>query len=350
MRPMSVDKNFDESFDELKKLDTWTSQDYQNYYLKLLPFFKEWYNVKEGYRPVVMGRNIVWWLENGEVRRKCNRKTCKLVDNSKEDCTHKILDSFHNSKIGHWICELDRNRIVENKKNKTIKSLSSGWIRYFDIHQKILWNINMIEEHVGVLKTIRCMYWQPAIRDYKLVNLGTDKSWNEIVAENFVIDIDVVDKNRRSIFENDIWSNVDSMIIDADKLLKEEDIDYKLMFSGNGIYFITKRIVAKDEMYENENLEQFWNIISAGWNDWINKVFKVKIEEKYGKFFSVDGDAPYTMKFYKTPFSLHQTFDVSAIPINIDLIHNITCDEFKNLCEPKFVVNNYEYLLNKAWG
>ncbi len=71
---------FEIDVDKLKEIDPWTPSQYLEYYTKLMPILKKWYNVPEGYRPVVMGRNISWWLEMGEIRRKCR---CKGRDSRK---------------------------------------------------------------------------------------------------------------------------------------------------------------------------------------------------------------------------------------------------------------------------
>ena len=55
--------------EDLKKVDTWTPDQYYDYYQKLMPFYEGWYNTENGYRSIAMGRNIVWWLEKNELRR-----------------------------------------------------------------------------------------------------------------------------------------------------------------------------------------------------------------------------------------------------------------------------------------
>ena len=327
---------FETNIQKLKEIDSWTPTQYQEYYTKLMPILKMWYNQKEGYRPVVMGRNISWWLSMGETRRKCRcYKICPEGKEVTRDSAHMILTQAYNDRMSCWTCEFDYKR-----------QLSSGWERYYNISNRILWTIDMVESRVGLLSTIRSMYWQPAIRDYSLVDTPTDKSWNEITALNMVFDIDVIDKNDRNIFEKEIWSGLFDMLVDTGEMLEGEDIGYKIQFSGNGCYFIANKIIEKDEIEEGETREVFWNVMASGWADWINSEVK-KLEGKH-KNFTVDGREPYTMMFLKTPFSLHQRLDVSAIPINIDMINGMKSNEFEQICNPEYVVNSVNEIL-KAW-
>lgn len=321
---------------KLKEIDPWTPAMYQEYYGKLMPTLKKWYNLVEGYRPVVMGRNISWWINQGETRRKCRcHNVCPEKKDITKDSAHMILTQAASDKMSCWTCEFNLKR-----------QLSSGWERYYNIGNRILWSIDMVESRAGMLGTIRSMYWQPAIRDYRLIDAPTNKSWDEIVALNLVFDIDITDKNDRSIFEKDIWDGMFDVLDDVGGMLEDEDIGYKIQFSGNGVYFITNKIIENDEIEEGESREEFWNIISAGWANWINEEVK-KLEEKH-KNFTIDGREPYTMQFLKTPFSLHQRLDVSAIPISIDMIGEVSNEEFLDICKPEYAVNNIDEIL-KVW-
>lgn len=327
---------FETDINKLKEIDPWTPGQYLQYYTRLMPVLKKWYNVPEGYRPVVMGRNISWWLAMGETRRKCRcHKACPEEKDINPQSAHMILTQAYNDKMSCWTCEFNCKR-----------QLSSGWERYYNIGNRILWNINMVESKINMLSTIRSMYWQPAIRDYNLIDTPTDKSWNEIMALNLVFDIDIVDKNENSIFDKKIWDTFFDVLCDTGDMLEQEDIEYKIQFSGNGCYFITSKVIEKDEIQEGETREQFWNIMAAGWADWINS--EVKYIEDINKNFTIDGREPYTMQFLKTPFSLHQRLDVSAIPISIDMINGMKSDEFSHICSPDYVINNIDELL-KAW-
>lgn len=327
---------FETDINKLKDIDNWTPDQYFQYYTKLMPMLKGWYNQPEGYRPVVMGRNISWWLSMGETRRRCRcYKTCPENKDITPESSHMILSQAASDKMACWICEFNPKR-----------QLSSGWERYYNMNNRILWTIDMVESRTGILSTIRSMYWQPAIRDYGLVDKPTDKSWNEITALNLVFDIDVVDKNNRSIFEKEVWNGLFDMLDDVGGMLEDEDIGYKIQFSGNGAYFITNKIIEKDEIGEGETREQFWNLMAAGWADWINSEVK-KLEEKH-KNFTIDGREPYTMQFLKTPFSLHQRLDVSAVPISIDMINGMSAEKFMEVCDPNYVTDNVNDIL-KVW-
>ena len=327
---------FEINVDKLKEIDHWAPSQYLEYYTRLIPVLKGWYNQPEGYRPVVMGRNISWWLGMGETRRKCRcYKACPEGKNVTQESMYMVLTQAYNDIMSCWTCEFNQKRL-----------LSSGWERYYNISSRILWTIDMVESKMGMLSTIRSMYWQPAIRDYALIDRPTDKSWNEILALNTVFDIDIIDKNTRNIFDEEIWDSVFDMLDDTGEILENDDIGYKIQFSGNGFYFITNKIVEKDEIEEGESREEFWNIVSTGWANWINDVVK-KLEEKH-KNFTIDGREPYTMMFLKTPFSLHQRLDVSAIPTSIDVIGELTSSEFAELCNPEYAVNNVGEIL-KVW-
>lgn len=327
---------FETNIDKLKEIDFWSPDQYLQYYTKLMPVFKRWYNQAEGYRPVVMGRNISWWIANGDTRRKCRcYKACPEEKDVNKDDTYMILTQSYNDKMSCWSCEFNQKR-----------QLSSGWERYYNISSKILWTIDMVESKMGILSTIRSIYWQPAIRDYSLIDKPTNKSWHEITALNTVLDIDVVDKNNSSIFEKEIWDGLFVMLDDVGGILEDEDIGYKIQFSGNGCYFIVNKIVEKDAIEEGESREEFWNKMVAGWADWINSDVK-KLEEKHKKF-TIDGREPYTMMFLKTPFSLHQRLDVSAIPVSIEMIGETTNSEFEEMCKPEYVTDNIDEIL-KAW-
>ncbi len=321
--------------EKLKEIDFWSPEQYYSYYSMLIPTFKKWYNTVEGYRPVVMGRNISWWLKMGETRRKCRCRACPEGKEVTKDSLNMILSQTGNDKMGCFVCQYNPRR-----------QLNSGWERYYDVRNRILWNIDMISQRAGILSTVRSMYWQPAIRDYNLANTPTDKSWNEIAAINLVFDIDIVNKNTRSIFEKDIWDTLFDLLVDTGEMLESEDLDYKIQFSGNGIYFITKKIVAKEEIEENETKEEFWNIVAYGWADWVNS--EVRLLGEFHKNFTIDGRQPYTMMFLKTPFSLHQRLDTSAIPISIDMMNGMKSSEFEEICRPEYVINDVDKLL-KVW-
>ncbi len=319
--------------EKLKEIDFWSPEHYYGYYSKLMPTLKKWYNVAEGYRPVVMGRNISWWIKAGEVRRKCRCKACPEGKNVTKDSVNMILSQAGNDKMSCFVCQYNLKR-----------QLSSGWERYYNVGSRILWNIDMIEKKPGILGTVRSMYWQPAIRDYNLVNTPTDKSWNEITAINLAFDIDIVNKNKKSIFDKDIWDTFFDLLVDTGEMLESEDLDYKIQFSGNGVYFITNKIIEKEEIEKDETREEFWNIVAYGWADWINN--EVRLLEEFHKNFTIDGRQPYTMQFLKTPFSLHQRLDVSAIPMSIDMMNGMKSSEFVDMCKPEYAMNNTDKLLS----
>lgn len=324
----------------LKSVDSLTPEFYQNYYTTLMPVFKQWYHQKEGYRPVVMGRNLPWWLNKGETRRKCRCRKCsntdkKFMDDCHEDM-HLILGQNGQNKMSMWKCELE-----ENDKRS---ARSSPWMRYFNPASKILFDIDMIEKRPNMLSTIRSIYWQPAIRNYGLLNNPTDKSWNEITALNIVIDIDIVNKHNESIFSDKIWDNCYDMLSYTAGILEEEDIEYRIQSSGNGFYFIMKKIIENKERCEDETVESFWNVIVAGWKEFVDSELK-KVEDKFRQF-TVDGREIYTMQFLKTPFSLHQRLDSIAIPVSLDLISSVDSREFALISSPEYVLDNWNELAN----
>lgn len=319
--------------EKLKEIDFWSPEQYYDYYNRLMPVFKRWYKTVDGYRPVVMGRNISWWLKMGEIRRKCRCKVCPEGKDVTKDSVNMILSQADNDKMSCFVCQYNPSR-----------QLTSGWERYYDMRNRLLWNIDMVEKKPGILSTVRSMYWQPAIRSYDLSMIPTDKSWNEITAINMVLDIDIINKNTRSIFEKDIWDTLYDMLVDTGELLESEDLDYKLQFSGNGIYFITSKIVEKDEIVAGETREEFWNIVVYGWADWVNS--EIRPLEEFHKKFTIDGRQQYTMLFLKTPFSLHQRLDTSAIPISIDMMNGMKSSEFIEICRPEYIMNNFGKLLN----
>ncbi len=319
--------------EKLKEIDFWSPEQYYNYYNKLMPTFKKWYNTIDGYRPVVMGRNISWWLKMGETIRKCRCKACPEGKEVTKDSLNMILSQTGNDKMSCFVCKYNNKR-----------QLSSGWERYYDIRNRILWNIDMVEQKPGMLSTIRSIYWQPAIRDYNLSNTPTDKSWNEITAINLTLDVDIINKNTKSIFDKEIWGTFFDLLVDTGEMLESEDLDYKIQFSGNGVYFLTTKIVEKEEIEEGETREEFWNVVAYGWSDWINS--EVRLLEEFHKNFTIDGRQPYTMQFLKTPFSLHQRLDTSAIPISIDMINGMKSSEFEDICKPENVVDNTDKLLS----
>ncbi len=316
----------------LKEVDNWTPNQYYDYYQKLMPFYEDWYNTSNGYRPVAIGRNISWWIEKNEFTRKCFVKECKI--RSEVECYNLILSQVGNNKLSCWIC---------GKNDKKKRALVSPWERYYNVFQHILWNIEEVKKS-NVLKTCRSLYWHNSIRDNKLKNEPTDKSWNEIIGSNFTLDIDIKKKDKFNMFDPEIYTKLYPMITDVAKKLEEEDIEYKIMSSGNGIYFITKRINEIDDIEKDETREVFWNKIAHGWREWINNDL-VPIFENH-KIFNVDGEDPYTMKFYKSPFSLHQRLDYSAIPTSLDMINNLSSKEFTEVSNPEYVTNNWKDLLN----
>lgn len=319
----------------LNEIDTWTPDMYYNYYQNLIPFYEKWYNAKDGYRAVAIGRNIPWWIEKGETVRNCYIKKHKTCKNMTDDC-NMILQQFGSDKLSCWECS-----ITSDKKKR---ALISPWERFYDSFEKILWDIESIKNS-KVLKTCRTMYWHNSIRDDKLKYIRTDKSWNEIIGSNFTLDIDIKNKNKNDIF--DIWNDVSPMINTLTNKLESDDIEYKIMNSGNGIYFITKRIIYDIDKEENESREVFWNKVTHGWRKYIKDEL-IPLFDKHPNF-NVDGEEPYTMKFYKSPFSIHQRLDVSAIPLSIDMINDITTKDLKEITDPLYISDNWKKL-SEVWN
>lgn len=322
---------------DLNEIDIWTTEMFYEYYQKLMPFYESWYNIENGYRSVAIGRNLAWWLEKEEIERECyikkykNDKQCK---NKNETCK-LLLKQFGTDKLSCWECSI--------KTEKKKRALISPWERFYNVFEKILWDIDHVK-NTNVLKTCRTLYWHNSIRNIKLKDIKTDKSWNEIIGSNFTLDIDIENKHTENMFDK--WEYLPSMINDVASKLENDDIEYKILSSGNGIYFITKRIFYEIEKENNETCEVFWNKISNGWRKYINDDLN-PIFEKHPKF-NVDGEEPYTMKFYKSPFSIHQRLDLSAIPLSVDMINSINGKDFKELSEPLYVSNNWKNLL-KIW-
>lgn len=329
-----------DNIEYLKSVDSLTPKFYRKYYTTLMPVFKQWYHQPEGYRPVVMGRNIPWWIDRNEVRRKCRCRVCSNEQNKfLDDCNdgkHLVLGQNGQNKMSMWKCELEEN----DRKS----ARSSPWMRYMNPASKILYDIDMIEARPKILSTVRSMYWQPAIRNYDLLNDPTSKSWNEITALNIVIDIDIKNKHYDNIFDNKIWNSSYDMLSYTADILEKEDIEYKIQSSGNGFYFIMKKIIEEEERHEDETIESFWNVIVAGWKEFVDSELK-KVEEKFGQF-TIDGREIYTMQFLKTPFSLHQRLDSIAVPISLDLISSIDSREFALISSPEYVLDNWNELVN----
>lgn len=327
---------------DITKIDKTSPIEYYEYYQRLMPFYLEWYNPtisnepNLGYRPIAIGRNISWWIEKNEIVRNCYVKECK---NKTESC-HIKLSQYYNDKLSCWECSENKNN---DKKKK--RALISPWERYYNMHDRILWNIERVKSS-HILKTCRSLYWHNSIRDKSLLNKPTDKSWNETIASNFTLDIDIHNKNTKNIWDSDILDKLYPMLCTVADDLENNDIGYKIMSSGNGIYFITERIIYDLDKEGNEDREVFWNKISFGWREYINNYLKPKVDNY--KVFDLDGEEPYTMKFYKSPFSLHQRLGVSAIPINIDMINGIKSEEFVEMSNPLYVVDNWKKLVN-AW-
>lgn len=329
----NINIKYNTDVEQLRQIDYRTPTEYEDYYTKLLPFFRQWYAQPEGYRPTVIGRNLSWWLTRNETRRKCRYKYCKHYteeEHPNQPCQHSILAQGGTDKMSTWICELNK----DDKK----RQLSSGWERYKDPFRGILWHIDDIIKKPSILSIARSLYWQPAIRDNNLINNSTDKSWFEIRALNIVIDIDIINKNVRSILEPEIYNTLHPFLCKTAQKIEAEDLTYKIQFSGNGIYFITSKIIATQERQPDENLEQFWNIIVAGFANYVNKDLK-PLEDKF-KFFNIEGRESYTMQFLKTPLSLHQRLDNSAVPITIDQINSMNVKEFEEYCKPENVIQD----------
>lgn len=320
----------------LNEIDTWTSNMYYDYYQKLMPFYETWYNAGDGYRPVAIGRNLTWWLERKETTRKCFIKKCK---NKTNDC-YMELNQFGTDKISCWECSESSGKKLSGKNKK---ALISPFERYYNVFEKILWDIESVKIS-KILKTCRTLYWHNTIRDNELKHITTDKSWNESIGSNFTLDIDIKNKHTNDMYK--LWNELYSMVKDVATKLENDEIEYKIMSSGNGIYFITKRILYNIDKEENESKEVFWNKISNGWRNYIKDEL-VPLFDKHPSF-NIDGEEPYTMKFYKSPFSLHQRLDLSAIPLSLDTINNMNNEDFIEISNPSYVIDNWENLL-KVW-
>lgn len=212
-------------------------------------------------------------------------------------------------------------------------------IKAYDKYDKMLWwDIAMIDEDLtpGQIKNLKIPV------DKTLT--GIDYFRYEIDARQIRRNHNDTDNINSHIYDFICGAPIRSIIFNiqircktADKL-QEKGIIYRLQFSGNGIYFITQKIIAKNERLPDENLEQFWNMIVSGFANYVNNDLK-QLQDKF-KFFDFEGREAYTMQFLKTPLSIHQRLDSSAVPITIDMINDMTNKEFEEYCKPENVIKD----------
>lgn len=328
------------SFEDTIQIDNRSPEAYKNYYVELLPFYKQWYNCDdvEGYRPVVKATNLVANIEKNNVRKKCWCIKCLIPGHQEEkELKRVVFNPLPNTKLGCWRCELIGDipdeyviDIPENMNEEDIKKLkphvprdpmASAFDRYVTYKSKLLYNIEMFEKVPTMFRGVRTMYWQPCIRSEKLKNVATDNSFKQIVGLNPVIDIDVLNKHVKTVF--DYWEENWKLLCDVSKVLEDNGLEYKIMFSGNGWYFILKRISLKDNEQQLVN-EQFWNILTEGTKSWLTENVK-PIQEKYHFDIQVGNMNP--MKFVKAPFSIHQRLDTVAVPLTLDMFNSMFNDK-----------------------
>ncbi len=352
--PMSMERYITEfTPDKLKTIDTWTSDKYVLYYSKVLPALKGFMNTVDGYKPVALENNIPYLLETNQITRPCIK--CKLSDEPHK----KYLLPADKNKLSMFWCELD-----------PLLQGTSVWNRW-KVFKQILWSIDDIISKPNMMKTMRSLYYQSAIRYSDRKSLYWTNTWSEISAVNGIVDIDITDKNKADIYEKeDKWghSRYDvsfemlSKIADA---LTKAGIRFKIRSSGNGWYFELEKITIKDHnkpQYENiycgedeititENADGTVDTKTTKkeivfWNRVMNSIQYVKdciirpiIEDNYSKYFELDGGKPNPMKLYKSPESLHQRLDYVAKFTNLDEINDNTAEEFKDLCNPEYIID-----------
>lgn len=341
------------SIDELKKVELWNSADYGNYYNGLMDFYRGWYNVKEGDRTVVIGQNLASYLEDNNVRRKCWCPKCLVpgehFGKDRRAEKHIVLDRNGTTLEMCWRCEYICSIPVEGIEEKLNDPLASGFNIYADFGVKNLINWDIIGE--SRLRSVRTMYWRPAIRNRGLRDTSTTGSWGEIVAFNPVIDIDVRDKGVRDVM--DYWNESVGMIEDVVVVLEDEGLEFRMMFSGNGWYFILRKIIMAEKLKESGleekvNVEVLWNKVAKGISMWIKKHLVDTVGEKWSKYFNIEFRQPNMLKYYKSPGSIHQRFYKSAIPVDMNLLMRGK-DEFVVMIDPKETPANFDKLL-KIWG
>jgi hypothetical protein len=328
-------------------IDDLTPEYYQEYYSKVLPYLENFYNQGNGYRPIVIGRNISWWIQHKEVRRRCGYSAnCKRVNPPGSVCLHNTLTQFLTSKLSCWMCEVIGEEINPKTGKMRQKKCSAVWDRYYSFRPLLYYTIGQLKSMTGKLKTIRSLYWQPAMRDIKLLQVPVNKEWSEIVDLNLVIDVDIKNKHTNSIFEDKYWKHLPSFVDDVVGFIENRGFDCKLQFSGNGIYFITGKVLGNEKILETMTREQFWNRVAGAWRDFLNNDLKPFVDEKY-PMFDIDGEEPYTMKFYKAPFSLHQRLNTVAIPLSREMLDK-TAEQFQEICKPEYVCEHIVDI-KKVW-
>lgn len=340
------------SIDDLKNAELWTSDEYGDYYKGLNNFYKGWYGVKEGDRTVVIGQNLASYLEDKNVRRKCWCSRCLVpgvnFGKDRRGEKHIVLDRNGTTLEMCWRCEYVCGIPIEGIEEKLSDPMASGFNIYADFGVKNLINWDAIGE--DRLRSVRTLYWRPAIRDIQFRNATTTGNWSQVVAYNPVIDIDVRDKNIRNVL--DYWDESIGMLGDVVLVMENEGLEFKMMFSGNGWYLILKRVVMNDKLKEKGldgvSPEVFWNKVAKGLSMWIKKYLVDTVGEKWSKYFNIEFKQPNELKYYKSPFSIHQRFYHSAIPVDMNLLMKGK-DEFVENINPKSIPANFDKLI-RIWG
>lgn len=358
-----------QTIDELKKIDYWTSEQYKQYYTKLIPIYRDWYMRESMFRPVVIGNNITHRIEDKYITKKKSKGDCAY---NNEEHLHYLASS--GSKLAYQLCpySVKRNKQGEIMKKKLRLSTEGTFSRYKDYWGRVLYNIEDIINKPNILKTARTFYYYTSYRPCILKDTKWEARWNQVVAMNFVFDIDITDKDKVSLFDMESkWGHSRycksfEMLTEVCEILDKLDIKYRIQTSGNGWYVILEKIdyamntTDYSSLYYGDDFEQqvevvnddrttsyetrivkkheaFWHKVIAGMSLFKKEYFK-EINNKYQKYFKFDFRTIAPANYVKTPYSLHQRLDIVAKPTNLDEINDNTDKEFMELCNPNRVL------------
>jgi len=294
-----------------------TTDDYRKWYsnnieaVKLIQsqFIEFNVNNKKAMQAVIPQKNTLW--SSNEFKKECVLKYCNVHHKQ-----HSIIDL---SRQGlSFLCPYEET--AETK---------------FSYGKRKLDNINELEIKNLILssRVIHKLFWileEEAFKPYGFClkdekgNLILRKDGKEIANENLIIgsepvfDIDIkkeVKNNGGSFFDKNIFDEY-TKVIESLKIFIENEmfgIDYKIGFSGNGIYFILQPIIFEEFDTNLSTFDEQWRIWISDFQNIINNkgIKNIHMENMYG-----------WGRFFKAIGTFHASKERVSIPLNKDEVLN----------------------------
>ncbi len=174
-----------------------------------------------------------------------------------------------------------------------------------------------------------------------------EEKWERVKAHNLIFEFDTTEErieidNTKKFVRRDILEEGDKIITNAQNLVEliNNSLPSSIVnvsewwFSGGGLYFITPHQLNSislnniSRVPEGTTRHHYFNLKLAKWNKYERSIVEKLIKDNKIHYLKLDDNKQFIRYYIKSPYSLHNKFDRSVLPLttffgnndNIDLI------------------------------